>query len=116
MVSSTLIKIGILLFYWRLFPNRHFRWSIWAVGVFFIACFIAGFVGFVLQCFPVDGFWMPTATSHCINRNELYLATATLGLIGDVIVLIQPIPIVWRLKVDRGRRIGIILVFLLGGL
>ena len=116
MISSTLLKFGILLFYWRLFPNKHFRWSIYAVAVFVSVCFVAGFVGFTLQCTPVRGFWRPLIPHTCVDQYKLYIATATLGLIGDVILLIQPIPVVWRLNTTRQRRIGLCIVFLLGGL
>lgn len=78
-------------------------------------CFIAGFIGFVLQCIPVRGFWEPKIQPTCLKEQEFFNATAALGLIGDVILLIQPLPIIWRLKASRQTRLGLCFVFLTGG-
>ena len=116
MISETVIKFGILLFYWRVFPGKYFRWSVWLIGIFFLGCFIAGFIGFVLQCVPVKGFWDPAIHATCVNEMRFFDATASLGLIGDIILLVQPLPVIVRLKASAQTRMGLVLVFLTGGL
>ena len=114
-ISETIIKLGILLFYWRLFPGKYFRLSVWLVGSFFLVCFVTGFIGFVLQCVPIKGFWNPTIHATCLHEIQFFDATASLGLIGDIILLVQPLPVIVRLKASAQTRLGLALVFLTGG-
>ena len=114
-ISETIIKIGILLFYWRLFPSKYIRSSVWLVGTFFLVCFVTGFIGFVLQCVPVKGFWNPSIHATCVHEIQFFDAIASLGLIGDIILLVQPLPVIVRLKVSAQTRLGLALVFLNGG-
>lgn len=44
------------------------------------------------------------------------MGSASLGLVGDVFTLVLPIPMVWSLRVSRRQKIGLSIVFLLGGL
>ncbi len=115
-ISETIIKFGILLFYWRVFRGRYFRWSVWVVGTFFVACFMAGFFGFILQCVPVNGFWDRSEHAMCLKESPFFHATAALDLFGDIILFIQPLPIILRLKASRETRLGLCVVFLTGGL
>ena len=39
-----------------------------------------------------------------------------MNLASDVFILLMPIPILWNLKTSKERKVGLIVVFLLGGL
>lgn len=71
-----------------------------------------------LQCLPIHSFWQPRmkAPYHCVNRVKYYIAQGSLNLFSDVVVFLMPIPLVWRLQLPRHRKVGLVLVFLLGGL
>ncbi|CAK7226667.1 hypothetical protein SCUCBS95973_006276 [Sporothrix curviconia] len=108
------VKVGILLFYWRVFPTRSFR-----VGVIGVAClssgiFLGNFFSFMLQCLPIALFWDETVQGSCINRNAFYLASAIINVCGDVAVLFLPIPVVWGLHTSRSKKFSLSFLFLLG--
>lgn len=50
-----------------------------------------------------------------MNAAQFFYATASLDLIGDIILLIQPLPMIVGLKVSTQTRFGLCLVFLTGG-
>ncbi|MCJ1311614.1 hypothetical protein MMC25_005287 [Agyrium rufum] len=108
-------KIGILLFYWRIFPGRNFHMSIWAVGIYVVLYSIGSAVAFIFQCTPVQGFWHQTATTTCVNQNSLYIATGALNTFSDVFILLMPLPVLMSLQLARQRKVALLFVFSLGG-
>lgn len=118
--SMIFIKLSILLFYRRLFPreNTTARWRtchlalcIASVGVGVIQCF-----GIAFQCTPVAFFWDRTIPGgHCINMMAFFRFANIANLLTDILILAMPIPIVWSLRLDRQKKIGVCGLFLLGG-
>ena len=109
------IKVGILLFYYRLFPNPTFRKAIYSVGAFVIACLLSTFFGFLFQCVPIQSFWQQQIPHQCFNQDPFYICVAVLSLVSDVVILLMPIPVVWALQTSKQRKVGLSVVFLLGG-
>ncbi|KAI0426420.1 hypothetical protein F5Y09DRAFT_318987 [Xylaria sp. FL1042] len=109
------VKIGILLFYWRVF-QRTARFRLGAMIVTFISCgiFLSNFFSFTFQCFPVEKFWLPDTPGSCINQNAFYLASAIINVFGDIAVLSLPLPIIWGLHASRSRKWSLSFLFLLG--
>ena len=110
------VKVGILLFYWRVFATRHIRMVVMAVFFFSASIFVVNFVTFVLQCLPVPRFWDETVDGTCINQNQFYFASAIINVCGDVAVLALPLPTVWRLHTSRNKKWSLSFLFLLGSL
>ncbi|EPE06929.1 integral membrane protein [Ophiostoma piceae UAMH 11346] len=108
------VKVGILLFYWRVFPTRRIRMVVLAVFFFSGGIFVINFFTFVLQCLPVSRFWDQTVDGTCINQNQFYFASAIINVCGDVAVLALPMPIVWRLHTSRNKKWSLSFLFLLG--
>lgn len=115
-IGVTAVKIGILLFYWRIFVVHGFRCRVVFVGVIIIASNIANFLGLALQCMPVARFWGDTKQGYCINQRAFYLASGSINIAGDVLVLTLPLWQVWRLKASTNQRATLIVLFCLGGL
>ncbi|MCJ1476313.1 hypothetical protein MMC13_004979 [Lambiella insularis] len=67
-----------------------------------------------MQCLPPAGFWDHDLKPHCVDQDPLYIAIATLGLVGDIVILILPLPVVWSLKASRHQKVGLSIIFLLG--
>ncbi|MCJ1433539.1 hypothetical protein MMC27_002902 [Xylographa pallens] len=109
------IKVAILLFYYRLFPHKIFQKVIYGVGIFVLMCFVSTFFGFLFQCVPIQSFWQQKIARHCFLQDQFYLAVAVLSLVSDFLILVMPMPLVWALHTSKQRKIGLSLVFLLGG-
>ncbi|KAI1136210.1 hypothetical protein F5Y05DRAFT_391971 [Hypoxylon sp. FL0543] len=107
------VKVGILMFYWRVFTTRAFRVSAIAVGCFSLSIFIVNFFTFVFQCTPVESFWKGKI-DDCIDQTAFYLASAIINVAGDIAVLTLPLPVVWRLHTSKSKKWSLSFLFLLG--
>ncbi|KAI6092006.1 hypothetical protein F4821DRAFT_154973 [Hypoxylon rubiginosum] len=107
------VKVGILIFYWRVFHTRSFRMSALAVGAFSLGIFFTNLFTFIFQCTPVESFWKGRP-EDCIMQVKFYLASAIINVIGDIAVLALPLPIVWRLHTSRSKKWSLSFLFLLG--
>ncbi|KAL8627718.1 hypothetical protein Q9189_006585 [Teloschistes chrysophthalmus] len=113
------IKLSILLFYRRLFPtqNTSRTWRICHL----LLCILSVILGIIstfgaaFQCTPVKYMWDLTIPGHCINFVAFARFTGVMNLVTDVGILSLPIPIVWSLKLERSKKIGVCALFLLGG-
>ncbi|TGJ85314.1 hypothetical protein E0Z10_g3447 [Xylaria hypoxylon] len=109
------VKIGILLFYWRVFQRTaSFRNGAIIVSFISTGIFLSNFFTFTFQCFPIWKFWEPDTHGSCINQNAFYLASAIINVFGDIAVLSLPLPIIWGLQASRSRKWSLSFLFLLG--
>ncbi|KAI8628655.1 hypothetical protein F5Y19DRAFT_109188 [Xylariaceae sp. FL1651] len=109
------VKVGILLFYWRVFQRTaRFRMSAIFVAFLSTGIFLSNFFSFTFQCYPVSKFWMPEIDGSCIDQNAFYLASAVINVLGDVAVLSLPLPIIWGLQASRSKKWSLSFLFLLG--
>jgi hypothetical protein len=63
-----------------------------------------------------DGAWDRTIAAKCININLLAYATGGIGVGFDVIILVLPIPELWKLKMSSRKKRNVLLMFSLGGM
>lgn len=117
-IMQALAKVVILAFYLKLgYQSRSFLWTVYftmfanaASGIGITLCMIFG-------CRPLRKGWDISVTEGtCLSRPALYNATTTIGLITDAMVILVPVPMVMKLHTSRSKKIGIILMFAVGGL
>lgn len=53
---------------------------------------------------------------HCIGSHQLGVASGTLNVVSDFLILTLPLPIIWRLQMSTRKKVGVIAIFALGGL
>ncbi|KAI0164555.1 hypothetical protein GGR52DRAFT_560366 [Hypoxylon sp. FL1284] len=107
------VKVGILMFYWRVFHTRSFRISALAVGAFSLMIFLSNLFTFLFQCSPIKSFW-EARPEDCIDQVAFYLASAIINVVGDIAVLALPLPVVWRLHTSNSKKWSLSFLFLLG--
>ena len=121
--TTTAIKGSILLLYRKMFPATATP-AAWRAAWFFVmAWVILWFVGCglatIFQCTPVSFFWNQLAGDTlglCINEYSFLAANAALNITSDIMILLLPMPIVWRLHIKTSQKLAISTIFLLGGL
>ncbi|KAF7953323.1 hypothetical protein EAE96_006534 [Botrytis aclada] len=110
------IKASILLQYVTIFSigqRRWFFWTchtfIWLNVVFYTTCFFLE----IFSCKPISKAWDPfIATGSCpINVEYLNIAASSINVISDLAILLLPQGIIWRLKMDTSKRLGVSLIF-----
>ena len=126
-ISTTLIKLAILLQYLRLFDMRNITARRLTVGMIsFVAVWGLTFTLLILlSCVPVQKNWDVTRPGKCVafgvkgkaNGNELYssfAAHAGSNMLLDILILVLPIPFLRSLRMGGKTKIGIIALFVMG--
>ncbi|KAI1346871.1 hypothetical protein F5Y01DRAFT_296904 [Xylaria sp. FL0043] len=110
-------RISILCFYLKIFPQKHIRWSSYALIAINAADFIAFVAATVFLCSPIYGawtFWDGSFTGHCNNLHLQSWIQAGVNIVLDLLVIILPLPSLMKLSTSKERKIRIIIMFALG--
>ncbi|KAJ5304423.1 glutathione S-transferase [Penicillium atrosanguineum] len=117
-LAHVFVKISIIFLIRRLLSIVG-PWQEVTTGliVFTVAWGITAIVGNALQCLPPRYFWIRTIDGKCNDNQEAFAITmGSLALAEDVVLLVIPIVIVWRMKLARPEKIRITILFAFGGL
>lgn len=114
------LKISILLFYRRCFAekglNTSFRFILWGTGAFVVLYSGLQTMLAIFQCDPINSLWNSTVTGRCMSMKKVMLSFSGLNIATDILMLILPLPHLWKLKLPLRRKGQLIAIFLLGGL
>ena len=116
--SMAFVKISIVIFIRRLFGSIRAYVIISNCLVGFIATWaLAALLTNIFQCTPVQYYYNKDLDGHCMSGQvQFFQAMGSIALVEDVIILCLPIPVFWRLQINSRQKIGLTLVFSLGGL
>ncbi|KAJ5586843.1 uncharacterized protein N7459_002608 [Penicillium hispanicum] len=115
--TVTPAKISILFFYVRIFSIPKFRIFAYIVGAIVLGHGIGVFFAAVFQCSPVAFTWDKTIPGgSCFNQEAFYRYVSPPNILTDVLLLIMPMPFVWKLHTQVGHKVALTGVFLLGSL
>jgi hypothetical protein len=116
-VTVPLIKLSILLFYRRIFGMTYSMWfCVFLTAGYFVSCMVA----FLVCCRPVSYYWTqyadPSGGVCVFNLYPFYIGNAAANVVTDGIILLVPIPLVWKLQMRKTQKVMLSGIFLLGGL
>ncbi len=111
----SLVKMSVLLFYIRIFNGvQLYRLVFWFLGFLIVGwCVAINFLA-IFSCIPVQKSWNPKLEGHCIPMHAAFLGTTASNIIIDGFILLAPMPMLWRLRVDMRRKLALIGVFAAG--
>ncbi|KAJ4288912.1 hypothetical protein N0V90_011253 [Kalmusia sp. IMI 367209] len=114
--SLTLVKVGILLFYKRVFALKKFLLAANIMIGIIIAWFVASFFGLLFSQTPISTHWNPMAKNitHNIDFPGFLITHACLDLVLDISILCFPIPAIITLHMEKGRKLALIAIFWMG--
>ncbi|KAI0141915.1 hypothetical protein GGR57DRAFT_519895 [Xylariaceae sp. FL1272] len=98
------LKLSVLSFYGRIFPQRSFHYWLWAVSGLVVAWDIAFTLTTILQCVPVSYAWDQDQPGSCINIGIQQLLSGIVNIITDFIILALPIPLIWKLNIPKREK------------
>ncbi|UPX14995.1 uncharacterized protein EKO05_0005463 [Ascochyta rabiei] len=111
-------KVAILALYLRLFPDfiTWFRWSVRGMITFMFVHGLAFFFLVVFQCWPIRSIWDKTVIdAKCLPVSAVIGFTgAALSIVEDIIILLLPLPLIWKLQMSTRKKIGVILLISVG--
>ncbi|CRG89974.1 hypothetical protein PISL3812_07014 [Talaromyces islandicus] len=113
--SLSLTKLSALLMQYRIFDiARGFRRWVWLVGAFLVGWWVAVFFLLLFACWPVQKRWDSSIPGHCLSRNPGAIANSVATIVGNVMVLVLPIPQIWKLQLRRMEKVLLTMIFGLG--
>ena len=111
-------KLSLFLLHYRLFSTH--KWVRYLVYIGITLTFVLYSTSLAINgylCLPHHGenWILALLTSRC-HRQIILVAyiQGPLNILGDVFLLLLPLPVVWKLQVSSQKKFGIIAIFLTG--
>ena len=114
-ICLTSVKISVLCFYERVFSTTKRTRDVLRItaGVVIAWC-ISVVMVCLFECLPVKAVWTPTVKGKCIDVLPFYYGSAGSSIVLDFILLVIPVPFLWRLHMDWSHKLALLVTFLLG--
>jgi hypothetical protein len=114
------VKAAIVLSWLRIFNpmklSRTFLWTCHIVLWLNVLYYISSLVVVNTRCIPIAKKWDPTIVGgHCISDKATYLGHPIFNLVSDIVILILPQKIIWRLQIPKTKRLAVSSMFGVGG-
>ncbi|KAL7619458.1 hypothetical protein AAE478_009997 [Parahypoxylon ruwenzoriense] len=110
-----LIKFSLFFQYYRLIQDiPHYRLFYIAVMALVAGWVIAQEFILIFSCTPIPNYWDRRYGGTCLDSNLLGWMNSVGNIVTDIIILLLPIPVVWRLNLKRGRKWAVLGIFALG--
>jgi hypothetical protein len=98
----------------RIFCIRPFKIAAYMATALAIIWAVASILMILTICRPLQKFWNITGPGQC---GDLVTALITFGVLDvtvDLIILLLPVPMVWRLQMPLVNKIGLGCIFAMG--
>jgi hypothetical protein len=114
--GTAVSKSSALFFYARIFgvTGSRFKYVLWVVHAMNVAWLIAILLAVTFMCDPIEKAWIPSLPGQCSNTGILWLGSGAASLAIDVIILLMPLPMLWRLRMTTVRKLQVTGVFVCG--
>jgi hypothetical protein len=109
-------KMSILMLYLRIFPQRWFRITCYALLIILTSYMVAAFFASIFQCTPVTRAWDRSIPGSCIDITTNWYANAGFSIATDFIILALPMYPIYKSKTPLKRKIALMIVLALGAL
>ncbi|KAL1965539.1 hypothetical protein VTN77DRAFT_5622 [Rasamsonia byssochlamydoides] len=117
LIAMMCAKLSILLIYLRLFGVYNaFRFVAWGMMAVIVVYSWTVFFVYAFSCNPVYWAWHVTLDEawnarHCINFLPLNTAMGAVNIATDVVLLMLPLRMVWKVQMRTAQKLGLTLVF-----
>ncbi|KAL6415701.1 integral membrane protein [Ilyonectria robusta] len=116
-LGISFFKIALLISYLRLLhgtDHRTYRAIVWfVIGAVFLS-HLGCTLCLILACKPVSKSWNPLGEGTCLPAGPSFTAYSIVTIVSDVVVALLPLPLLAKLEVRLGKKIGLIAIFGLG--
>jgi hypothetical protein len=118
-VSISCSRLSALALYARVYTLRDpndmvWRWSWVIVTALCIAWPLAMIPMNLFECDPVRKLWMPWLPGRCMTQFEIFMISGATSVFVDLLVLILPLPKIFKLHMDSRKKFIVGFGFLAG--
>ena len=113
--STVAVRTSMLLLCIRIFAIPTFRHVCWSVIGLNATIFLSVVLGNLLICRPIIYSFVKTIPNgKCGNLISFELYAAIMSLITDLLVVLLPLPVLWRLHMSSRKKVQLTFVFGMG--
>ncbi|CAI6087887.1 unnamed protein product [Clonostachys chloroleuca] len=117
-LSLALCEVSVLFFYLRIFPSQKFLIATYvSIAIIMVPSVVLIFIQ-IFQCMPIHWVWHSWRLAYyrdrCMDIHTITFVAAGLNIFQDLVVLLLPLPSLFRLKMEKRSKWGIIVMFSLG--
>lgn len=117
LAGNTFPKLSILCLYLRIFPGRSTRIVTYITMCMVFVVWLGWFILGLNECTPVRKQWdRLIPKGHCYNSNHIYRSFAGPNTDPDLLILLIPLPTIWKLEASKWKKLGISILFLMASL
>ena len=115
--SVNIPKLAILVLYHRLFPNKKIRLAVRITAAVLVCLTISTVTTGLASCRPFAANWNPKLPgAYCINKEAYFRYGSIPNILTDIVILVLPVKIVWKLNMSTRLKIGLTATFIVGSL
>ncbi|KAF1958161.1 hypothetical protein CC80DRAFT_469031 [Byssothecium circinans] len=108
-------KLAVLVLYLRIFSIQKYRIATWATGALVVITWLGALIGSLSICKPLAYQWDKTIPGgRCGNLIRGYQLIGIPNLLSDIIMMVLPLPAIWKLQMGIAAKIGLVVTFLFG--
>jgi len=88
----------------------------WGIWIYTLLWTIGAWVSSTFECTPVNYFWDKTIEGgHCVNNalTVIGFINGFLSFLGDVFMLCMPLPMIYKLQMNKQSKIALTWFFIL---
>ncbi|KAJ3559134.1 hypothetical protein NPX13_g9580 [Xylaria arbuscula] len=116
--TMLLIKAAILHEWVTIFvpfrTRNYFFWLSYGILVFVAGLYSSAIISLNLSCIPFAAIFDLTIPAKCIDFKAVLVVGAAINLVSDVAIFALPQTTIWRLNMNKERKIGVSVVFATG--
>jgi hypothetical protein len=118
LVSVSLPKLAVVCIYLQIFMDKPSRICCWAIVFALVVGPIICTGLIIFQCTPINFLWNKTLPhgGHCFNPATMWRYGSLPNIITDVMMLVLPMPLIWKLHTSMKVKVGLSITFVLGSM
>lgn len=111
------VKVALLYIVIRIFsPDRKKVMVVYVILgtllVYYIPCLIMK----IFACRPISAYWEGTENGGwCLNQQKVIMADSVISMVSDLCILVLPLPLMWNLHIQRGKKLRVVGLLGAGG-
>ncbi|QKX57965.1 uncharacterized protein TRUGW13939_05085 [Talaromyces rugulosus] len=100
-------KMGVLLLYLHIFDRRQLRFVCYAIACIVVLNCVSSIIAVLLICIPLHAFWDHSPNANCVDTNSLFRWTSFANIVTDVVMLVLPVPAIFKMTSSISVKLGI---------
>ncbi|PYH31614.1 uncharacterized protein BO87DRAFT_442259 [Aspergillus neoniger CBS 115656] len=113
-LKATCFRLAILDLYINTFPVQTFCIAAYVLEGIIVLYLIGSIATTLRLCRPLAYYWNPSLEGSCGNALTAELAAAVINMILDIIAVILPVPVIWKLQMATEKKVAVTATFGLG--